>query len=140
VVRSSSIQKRRLLSFFSPEVVETDEFEELASQIIDVVEGAIRHNKPEVDLIASKCEGNTLLHGEAYYDLENEVARRIREFAAIPVSRQKLYDCLASYLDREATEEEMEEFTSFVEVDVGQWLVDNAKSFVRQREREDEER
>ena len=79
VVRSSSIQKRRLLSSFS-EVVETDEFEELASQIIDVVEGAIRHNKPEVDLIASKCEGNTLLHGEAYYDLENEVARRIREF------------------------------------------------------------
>jgi len=51
----------------------------LAHEIIDVVEMAIRCNKPQVDLIASKSEGHTLLHGEAYYDVENEVVRRLKE-------------------------------------------------------------
>lgn len=56
-----------------------DRFHELAANIIDMVEEAIRKAHPEVDEIASKCEGNTLLHGEAYYDLEDEVSNFLRE-------------------------------------------------------------
>lgn len=53
--------------------------EELAHGIIDVVEDAICVNKPQVDLIRGKSKGNTLLYGEVYYDVENEIVRRLRE-------------------------------------------------------------
>lgn len=56
-----------------------DRFQELAANIIDMVEYAIRKTHPEVDEIASKCEGNTLLHGEAYYTLEDKVSNLLRE-------------------------------------------------------------
>ena len=56
-----------------------DRFQELAAAIIDMVEYAIRKAHPEVDEIASKCEGNTLLRGEAYYTLEDEVSNFLRE-------------------------------------------------------------
>jgi len=56
-----------------------DRFQELAANIIDMVEYAIRKAHPEVDDVASKCEGNTLLYGEAYYDLEDEVSNLLRE-------------------------------------------------------------
>ena len=56
-----------------------DRFQELAANIIDMVEYAIRKAHPEVDEIASKCEGNTLLRGEAYYTLEDKVSNLLRE-------------------------------------------------------------
>jgi len=56
-----------------------DRFQELAADIIDMVEHAIREAHPEVDRIASKCEGNTLLRGEAYYALEDKVSNLLRE-------------------------------------------------------------
>jgi len=56
-----------------------DSFQRLAAEIIDMVEHAIRTANPEVDRIASEQEGNTLLHGEAYYRLEDEIAEKLRE-------------------------------------------------------------
>jgi len=56
-----------------------DEFKEAAHTIIDMVEMAIRKAHPEIDKYASKLEGNTLLHGEAYYNLESEIADMLRE-------------------------------------------------------------
>lgn len=53
------------------------ETKKLAHNIIDLVEDAIRKNHPEVEKLASKCEGNTLLHGEIYYDLENRIVEEI---------------------------------------------------------------
>ena len=43
----------------------------LASEIIDIVEDAIRKAHPKVDSIGSHCKGNTLLYGEKYYALED---------------------------------------------------------------------
>ncbi|MEM2921188.1 MAG: hypothetical protein QXF26_02595 [Candidatus Bathyarchaeia archaeon] len=56
-----------------------DKFQRVAATIIDKVEHAIRDMHPEVDKIASKFEGNTLLHGEAYYTLEDDIAETLRE-------------------------------------------------------------
>lgn len=61
-----------------------DEFEKLAADIIDTVEEKIREAHPEIEKIVPKEDedGNvidTLLHGEAYYDLEGEVASLLRE-------------------------------------------------------------
>jgi len=57
----------------------TDKLQRIAANIIDKVESAIRKTHPEVDEIASKCEGNTLLHGEAYYTLEDSIAETLRQ-------------------------------------------------------------
>lgn len=54
-----------------------DEKTVLAHRIIDLVEETIRRNHPEIEKIASRCEGNTLLYGEVYYDLENEVVEAL---------------------------------------------------------------
>lgn len=56
-----------------------DKFQRLAAEIIDMVEYAIRTAHQEVEMLASKQEGNTLLHGESYYSLEDEIAERLRE-------------------------------------------------------------
>jgi len=56
-----------------------DRFQRLAASIIDMVEYAIRKVHPEIDKIASDCEGNTLLHGESYYTLEDKVSNFLRE-------------------------------------------------------------
>jgi len=50
---------------------------ETAHNIIDLVETAIRKEHRDIDKIASRLQGNTLLHGEAYYNLENEVVEKI---------------------------------------------------------------
>lgn len=57
-----------------------DKFEKMAAELIDLVEHDIRRAHPEVDAIAMQQEGNTLLHGENYYDLEAEIAKRLRNF------------------------------------------------------------
>ena len=61
-----------------------DKFQRVAATIIDKVEHAIREAHPEVDKIASKCEGNTLLHDEAYYALEDDIAETLREETECP--------------------------------------------------------
>jgi len=60
-----------------------------AAQIIDLVEDAIREAHPEIEqFVPQKDEDgnlvNTLLYGEAYYNLENDVIEIIkRETGAI---------------------------------------------------------
>lgn len=56
-----------------------DRYEELACEIIDDVIDAILEHNPEIDTTGK--EGNTLLYGEAYYDLESNIAEKIREFS-----------------------------------------------------------
>ena len=51
-----------------------DRFQRLAHEIIDYVEYSIRTAHPEIDNIASSMEGNTLLYGENYYNLENKIS------------------------------------------------------------------
>jgi hypothetical protein len=66
-----------------------DRFQRAAAAIIDMVENAIREVHPEVDEIASKCEGNTLLHGEAYYTLEDDIAVMLREETECPLTKSE---------------------------------------------------
>lgn len=40
-------------------------------------------------------------------------------------------ETLQNYLERKPTAEELKRFIGYLEVDVPQWLIDNAKSFVR---------
>lgn len=56
-----------------------DEFQRLAHEIIDLIEDAIRKAHPTIDVKASRLMGNTLLHGEDYYNLENEIAEILRD-------------------------------------------------------------
>jgi hypothetical protein len=56
-----------------------DRYEELASEVIDDVIDAILEQNPEIDTTGK--HGNTLLYGEAYYDLESSIADRIRDSA-----------------------------------------------------------
>jgi len=55
-----------------------DEFQRLSHEIIDLVEDAIRKAYLTIGAKASRLIGNTLLHGENYYNLENEVAEILR--------------------------------------------------------------
>jgi len=55
-----------------------DKFQRLAHEIIDLVEDAVRKAHPTVDTKASRLKGNTLLYGENYYNLENEIAEILR--------------------------------------------------------------
>jgi len=56
-----------------------NEFEEAAHTIIDLVEMAIRKAHPEIEKYASKLDENTLLHGEAYYNLEAKIAKILKD-------------------------------------------------------------
>ena len=60
---------------------DTDEFKltNLAAEVIDLVEGRIRELFPDIDLMAEQLEGNTLLHGEEYYELEDEIIEKLKE-------------------------------------------------------------
>ena len=57
----------------------TNKYEKLAAEIINEVESTIRQANPEVEAMASEKEGNTLLYGQAYYDLENYIASVLEE-------------------------------------------------------------
>jgi len=50
----------------------------------------------------------------------------------VEVTVEKAKDVLAAYLDAEPTQKELELFIDYLEVDVPQWLVDNAKHWVRE--------
>lgn len=55
-----------------------DQREGLAANIIDLVEDKIRKKHHWVDTMANQLEGNTLLHGVEYYDLEAEIAEMLK--------------------------------------------------------------
>lgn len=67
------------LRWFEDIEFKTPKVQEKAHCIIDLVEHAIRQAHPIVDsyALSDSCEGNTLLHGEPYYNLENEVVEEI---------------------------------------------------------------
>lgn len=44
-----------------------------AGQIINVVESLLRETYPTIEHIAENSEGNTLIYGEDYYDIEDEL-------------------------------------------------------------------
>ena len=56
-----------------------DKFQSLAHEIIDLVECSIRKAHPTIDTKALGSKGKTLLYGENYYDLENEIAEILRK-------------------------------------------------------------
>lgn len=55
-----------------------DKYTELAHQIIDLVEEKIVEAYPKLKKLQEKTEGNTFLYGEDYYDLEDEIADKIK--------------------------------------------------------------
>jgi len=102
----------------------------LAHRIIDMVECKICYENPEVDLLRGKHEGNTLLYGEGYYELEDAVVQELRR-EGLYVSEEEIREELEYGLDREPSEEELADFKEFLSADVPQWLIDNRKSYVR---------
>ena len=50
-----------------------DKLQRVAHEIIDLVENEIRKAHPSIDKKALAQKGKTLLYGETYYDLENEI-------------------------------------------------------------------
>jgi len=56
-----------------------DEVKNLAAELIDLVEAKIREVYPAIDLMAERHEMNTLLYGEQYYELEDEIIERLKE-------------------------------------------------------------
>ncbi|MDG6221915.1 MAG: hypothetical protein IAX21_07120 [Candidatus Bathyarchaeota archaeon] len=56
-----------------------DRFQRLAHEIIDLVELSIRKAHPTIDAQAADLKGNTLLYGENYYDLENEITELLHQ-------------------------------------------------------------
>ena len=64
-----------------------DRFQQLAGLIIDEVIDAVLEQNPEID--TSKKEGNALLYGEAYYDLESSVADKIRDLGSASARKKE---------------------------------------------------
>jgi hypothetical protein len=56
-----------------------DKLQNIAHEIIDLVECSIRKAHPKIDAKASGIKGNTLLYGENYYNLENEIVEILRK-------------------------------------------------------------
>jgi hypothetical protein len=56
-----------------------DKYQRLAHKIIDLVEFSIRETHPAVDAKATASKGNTLLYGENYYNLENEISEILQQ-------------------------------------------------------------
>jgi len=54
----------------------------LAAELIDLVEGRIRDLFPDINKMAEQLEGNTLLHGEEYYELEDEIIEKLKELTS----------------------------------------------------------
>lgn len=68
--------------------IQNDKVRQLAADLIDLVESAIRDAHPEIEKIASSWKPedpdvteppNTLLYGEGYYDLEDQITQKLRE-------------------------------------------------------------
>lgn len=58
-----------------------DEYEEMAADIIDMVLEKIEEFYPEIEPkkeFLDESEDASILFGEAYYDLEDEIANRLR--------------------------------------------------------------
>lgn len=53
-------------------MIEMNEYAEIAAKIIDLVLDTVLEQNPEIDV--EQKEGNTLIYGESYYDLEGGIA------------------------------------------------------------------
>lgn len=49
-----------------------NEYDEIANKVIDLVLDMVLEQNPEIDV--EQKEGNTLIYGEPYYSLEEEIA------------------------------------------------------------------
>lgn len=49
----------------------------------------------------------------------------------IEVTEKDACEVLADQLDRQPTQKEVSDFIDYLKIDIPQWLIDNAKSFVR---------
>jgi len=49
----------------------------------------------------------------------------------IEVTTRDIMEMLPDYLEEEVTDEVLKAFVNYLQVDVAQWLIDNAKSFAR---------
>jgi len=49
----------------------------------------------------------------------------------IEVTEKAASEVLADQLDKQPTPEQVSAFINYLQIDVAQWLIDNAKSFVR---------
>ena len=54
-----------------------NEYNEIANKVIDLVLDMVMVQNPEIDV--TEKEGNTLIYGEPYYQLEDEIADMIME-------------------------------------------------------------
>jgi len=52
---------------------------------------------------------------------------------AITIARTDIKDALADELGRSPTRKEMSAFKDYLDLDIGQWLKDNARSFRRDK-------
>ena len=77
------MSNKKFLDFnWNPDHADQDFITDLSADLIDTVEYQIRSINSEVDQIAINREGNTLLYGEDYFVLEDEIKRMIE--CAIP--------------------------------------------------------
>lgn len=49
----------------------------------------------------------------------------------ITITTRDIMEVLPDHLDQEVTDEVLERFVNYLQIDVPQWLIDNAKSFSR---------
>lgn len=92
----------------------------LASHLIDDVEEAIRIANPKVEELVPETDEdgdlqNTLLHGEAYYNLEDAIAEKLREhyqskvYVLVELSGG-LVDTVSVYPSKEKAEQALDEW------------------------------
>jgi len=55
-----------------------DKFENLAHEIIHDVVSTLMAMYPDIQIMQDDLDGKALIHGEAYYELENNIARKLR--------------------------------------------------------------
>lgn len=54
-----------------------NEYDKIAAEIIDLVLDIVEEQNPEIDV--EQKEGNSLIYGEPYYDLESKIANILYE-------------------------------------------------------------
>lgn len=106
---------------------------QIAAETIDLVVGYLiqKYYKIEELNIDLRAVGKTLIHGEDYYEMEDEIAEKINE--TLRDRRLPIEDALRDVLDREPTDEEIHSFKEYLLVDVPDWINGNARSFAKDR-------
>jgi len=66
-----------------------DEYQELAHDIMHIIEDELRKVYPFIDQAIERTEWLTLFYGELYYTLEGRIAEMVREFVSEKLSVRK---------------------------------------------------